>query len=244
MTLTETDIEALLPTIYAHANEAIPREACGVILSTGEQWEYRRCRNVAADTDQFEIDAQDLAAAEDAGEVACIVHSHPYVSPEPSQADLVCCNAGTLPWLIVNAPVGGYRYLQPDASFTLPLLGRRWAYGVLDCYSLVRDYYRQELGLTLNDYPRNGHWWERGESVFVDHFAAEGFVRVYETPRAHDVLLMQIEADVPNHVGVMLPGTGSKFLHHLLDHLSCDQVYGGYWEKHTIMVLRHGGAQR
>lgn len=224
-------IEAIKPSIISHAESANPREACGVIVNNI----YVGCRNVATEHDQFQMHEEDYASAEDSGEIQAIVHSHPYTAPDPSQADLVGCEASGLPWVIVNIPVGHHRVIYPQ-GYRAPLLGREWAYGVLDCYALVRDYYKERLNIDLPDYPREGYWWERGEEKFASLFPDAGFVRV-DLPQVHDVLLMQFESNVSNHVGVY--SADNRMMHHLLDNPSTEVVYGGHWRKHTTHVLRH-----
>jgi proteasome lid subunit RPN8/RPN11 len=44
-------------------------------------------------TDQFVIHPEDYVAADEQGEIVGVVHSHPELPPEPSQADRVACEA-------------------------------------------------------------------------------------------------------------------------------------------------------
>jgi len=53
------------------------------------------------------------------------------------------------------------------------------------------------------------------------------------------VIVMQVRAPVPNHAGVYI-GDG-LMLHHLYNRLSSRDVYGGYWQECTRIVLRHPG---
>lgn len=57
--------------------------------------------------------------------------------------------------------------------------------------------------------------------------------------RVGDVIVMQVRAPVPNHAGVYI-GDG-LMLHHLYNRLSSRDVYGGYWQECTRIVLRHPG---
>jgi cell wall-associated NlpC family hydrolase len=47
-----------------------------------------------------------------------------------------------------------------------PLVGRQFAHGVLDCYSLVRDFHARELGIPLSEYERQDDWWSHGQDLY------------------------------------------------------------------------------
>ena len=74
-----------------HARSEYPREACGLLVIRKGREVYARCRNIGVGTDQFVIHPEDYAAADIQGEIVGVVHSHPGMSPEPSQADRVAC---------------------------------------------------------------------------------------------------------------------------------------------------------
>lgn len=225
--------------ILAHAEASYPREACGLLVDVKDDLQYRACGNLAQGTDHFILDPVDYAAADEAGTIIAIVHSHPDVSPKPSQADMVSCEASGLPWHIVSWPMKEWAYIQPE-GYEAPLIGRVWSHGVLDCYALIRDWYRLTRQTEIMDFERRDDWWYHGENLYVDNFAKAGFVRITDgTMEEGDVLLMQVLANVPNHGAIYL-GDGI-ILHHLHGRLSCREVYGGYYRKHTTHVLRYSG---
>lgn len=86
--------------IGVHAQELYPRECCGLVVIVKGRERYLSCRNTAVGTNHFVLPAEDFAAAEDQGDVVAIVHSHSDVPAEPSQSDLVACEASGLPWHI------------------------------------------------------------------------------------------------------------------------------------------------
>lgn len=224
--------------IFQHAEREYPREACGLVVNVEGQAQFLPCRNQATGTDHFVLHPEDYAAAESRGEIVAVVHSHPNASPAPSQADRVSCEASGLPWVIVGWPGKGTHYLQPT-GYQAPLLGRVFAHGVLDCYSIVRDWYRQERGVALPDFERADNWWQQGGNLYLENFEKAGFRRVADdVPQPGDVLLMQILANVANHAAIYL-GDG-VILHHLHGRLSCREVWQGYYKKHTTVILRHG----
>lgn len=224
-----------------HARAEYPREACGLLVIRKGREVYARCRNIGVGTDQFVIHPEDYAAADIQGEIVGVVHSHPGTSPEPSQADRVACEASGLPWHIVGFPSEDWVRIEPT-GFVAPLVGREWSHGVLDCYSLVRDWFRSERGVLLPNFARFDDWWKRGENLYLDNFSQVGFEVVNFADLRNlllgDCFLMQVASPVPNHAAVYL-GDG-LILHHLQGRLSSRDVYGGYWQKVTTHVLRYG----
>lgn len=227
--------DELRAAIAAHAVAEFPRECCGLIVAG----QYRPCRNSAsAPTEEFAIDPQDYADAEDTGEIQAIVHSHPGGSARPSQADLsACAGAGVPLWIICS--VGA----QPDGSvavedwhefgpsdYSAPLIGCEFSHGINDCFGLVRRYYWQTHRLPIPDFPRSGEWWNDGHSDLYAQYPLTGFVarNMPAEPNPGDVLLMRIRSrnNVPNHAAVYL-GDG-VILHHLWGQLSRRDMLARY----------------
>lgn len=227
-----------IDSALAHALEEYPRESCGVVIVLRGRRRYIPCRNIAENpAQQFTIHPEDFADAEDVGEIVEIVHSHVDTPPTPSQADLLGCEATQLPWIIVNGKTGASFRFEPS-GYTAPLIGREFSHGILDCYTLIKDYYAKELGIILKDYDRSWEWWNNGGNLYLDNFTNEGFVTIPEQDiEKHDVVLLQVRSHVPNHGGVYLGD--NVILHHPMGRLSGRDVYGGYWKKHTTHVIRH-----
>lgn len=226
--------------IRVHAEEEFPRESCGLVLVRKGRERYWPCRNLATGTEQFQLHHEDYAAAEEAGDIVTIVHSHPNSAPVPSQADLVGCEASGLPWAIVNWPTGAVYTFAPS-GYVAPLVGRVFSHGVLDCWALLRDYYRETLQITLPDFARTEGWWHTGQDLYRDHYAEAGFVAIDAAQvRMHDMIVMQLGANVANHCGVYV-GEG-KILHHPMNRLSGHDPFGGYWKSIAVLYLRHKDA--
>lgn len=224
----------------AHAADEFPREACGLLIVQKGRETYIPCRNIGVGTDQFVIHPEDYVRADRLGEIVGVFHSHPHLPADPSQADKVACEASGLPWFIVSYPSGQWHETQPS-GYMAPLVGRAWAHGVLDCYSVIRDWYRAERGIDLPNFDRFDEWWKRGQNLYLDNFGSVGFEALgavqSQDMEVGDVLLMQVASPVPNHAAIYL-GDG-LILHHLQGRLSSRDVYGGYWQKITTHILRH-----
>lgn len=229
--------EQTLTEIRVHAAQTFPVESCGLVIVRKGRERYWPCRNLATVAEQFQLHHEDYAKAEEEGDVLTIVHSHPNIAPLPSQADLVGCESSGLPWLIVNWPTGNTHEFAPT-GYVAPLVRRVFSLGVLDCYALIRDYYQQELQITLPDFDRHDEFWKRGEELYRDNFAAAGFHAIEELAlRKHDVILMQLGSNVSNHGAIYL-GDG-RILHHPMHRLSGRDQFGGYWKSITTLYLRH-----
>lgn len=229
--------EETMAHIRDHAQQCYPLESCGLIIVRKGKERYWPCRNMVHGVDTFRISTEEYTAAADAGDVVKVVHSHPNVAPIPSQCDLVACEQEGLPWVIVNWPTGEIREFEPS-GYVAPLIGRVFSHGVLDCYSLILDYYQRELGITLPDFERDNDWWKSGLDLYRDNFEKAGFTRIDEVSlRRHDVILMRLGANVTNHGAVYL-GEG-LILHHPMQRLSGRDPFGGMWQKISTHFLRH-----
>lgn len=236
--LPENQALALDHARQAYSGPDGPRESCGLLVIRKGREVYWPCRNLGVGTDQFVIHPEDYAKADEQGQIVAVVHSHPGLPPEPSQADRVACEASGLPWHIVSVPSVAWASIEPS-GYVAPLVGREWSHGVLDCYALVRDWFRAERGIDLPNFTRFDDWWKRGENLYLDNFAHVGFEVVEpDELQTGDCLLMQVASPVPNHAAVYL-GDG-LILHHLQGRLSSRDVYGGYWQKVTTHTLCYG----
>jgi proteasome lid subunit RPN8/RPN11 len=219
------------------AKAELPKEACGLVVVKNGRQVYIPCNNLARGTDNFILDPNDYEKADITGEIIAVIHSHPNMSAKPSQADLVACEASGLPWFIMGYPSEQWEYIEPS-GYIAPLVGRSWSHGVLDCYSIIRDWYLQERNIELLNFERSDEWWKIGENLYLDNFEKAGFRKiVIEDLQEGDVILMCINSTVPNH-GALYLGN-SQIIHHIQNRLSTRDIYGGYWLKNTYGYLRY-----
>lgn len=236
-----------IDAVCAHAQAEYPREACGLIIVARGRQMYRRCRNISTDGGQFVMAKEDYAAAEDEGDIVAVVHSHPDAPAIASQHDRVECEQSGLPWIILSVretsdgslDCSEWGAIEP-CGWRPPLVGRQFVHGSVDCYSLIRDWYRIERGIDLPDFDRPDDWWLNGLDLYESGFPSAGFQALPDgsAPRIGDVFLAQIRSPVPNHAGVYI-GDG-MVLHHLHGRLSSRDIWGGYLAENCRRWLRHG----
>jgi len=222
-----------------HAKDQDPKESCGLLLNIKGKEKYYPCNNLSMTQHQcFIIDPIDYVKADNLGEIIAIVHSHPTTPPTPSQADRISCEHSNLPWYIVNPKTEQWADLKPE-GYKAELCGRPWVWGITDCWSLVRDWYKEEKNIELVDYERSMTPEEFLENPLFEKYAKNtGFRELAndEALKKGDVLLMSILHPTLNHVAIFL---GDMVLHHLADRLSCKEPYSEWLLKCTGKRYRY-----
>ena len=225
------DYTTVIPTATEHAAESFPRESLGFVVLIKGRLIYVTATNKSLTSDTFISDPVEYAQISSIGKVVALVHSHPNSSSKPSILDQQAHAVSGLDWIILG--LDGVTYLEgikkPD------LLGRKYVHGVTDCYAFVKDWYELNLKISLNDYPRDDHWWDNGQNLYLDNFEEAGFIEV-DKPQDGYILLMQIGSSVPNHAAVFING---RIEHHLYGRLSCSDIYGQFYKDRTTHVLRY-----
>ena len=221
-----------------HAKEQDPKESCGLLLNIKGKERYHPCRNLSTNNQYFILDPEDYVKGNKRGEIIAIVHSHPFTPPVPSQADKVSCEHSGLSWHIVNPKTEEWGYYQP-VGYKAPLLGRQWVWGITDCWSLVRDWYKETKNIELRDWERPTTLEDFNKDPMFERCAwRTGFrkLRPDEQLINGDLLFMSIFGKGLNHVAVFLNG---EVLHHLTDRLSCREPYSAWLQKCTGAKYRY-----
>ena len=225
-------LQKLKEKIVSHAKHQEPHECCGFVVLKGDEMVFIPCKNQAEDKENhFEISPEDFLQANSQGKITALVHSHPNGEPVLSLLDRQTQLVADLDfWLVCNDEI----HIFPKIP---PLLGREFNHGVMDCYTLFRDFYYL-AGADFPDFERDDYWWEDGFNLYLDNMATHGFERLIDESAVQigDVILMQVGADVPNHAAIYI--SDQMVLHHSPRRLSKRDLYDGYWFKHTHSIWR------
>jgi len=150
------------------------------------------------------------------------------------------------PTCYVEWPSGRHALVYPTAWMeNPPLIGRIFSSGTWDCYTLVVDYMKRELGadmLPLAETLTNV------QNAFIENSAFEvneelGKWEQVVIPQPGDGILfsMTVGAMSPeraNHCGVYL---GETFLHHLPARASCEEIFNTAWKNKVVAFMRYTG---
>lgn len=221
--------------ILNHFVEEYPNEGCGIILNKRGKLVWKPCKNTSDNpTEDFKISGKDYISASLEGDIYAIVHSHPDSSSELSDLDKKTSNFLGIPFIVYSIP-GFEKTEYIPKELKNPLLGKDYEFGFNDCYSLVRDYYIQELEIRLPTILFEDDWWDKGLNYFDDLFESFGFVEV-DTPKKHDGIIFSVFSNIPNHCGVYLGE--DVFLHHAVNRLSCRESLHSGWGQHVTRYVR------
>jgi len=222
-----------------HANKQAPKESCGLLAIIKGKETYWPCKNLSESPDEFfVIDPDNWADCEDEGELIAIIHSHPYGSALPSEADKASCEHLGLPFYIYSVQQKNWIDFEPS-GYTSGLYGRTWIWGKHDCWSLITDYF-------LNKKQINLKFWQRPKSIktfcedpyFEKVLTGSGFKQVSKDNIINDdVLLMQGPDEKLNHVALYIGD--QTILHHNIRQLSCRELYDLRYIEATKKVYRY-----
>ena len=222
-----------------HADKQAPKESCGLLAIIKGKETYWPCENLSESPDEFfVIDPDNWADCEDQGELIGIIHSHPYGSALPSEADKASCEHLGLPFYIYSVEQKNWIDFEPS-GYTSGLYGRTWIWGKHDCWSLITDYFLSKKQINLK-------FWQRPKSIktfcedpyFEKVLTGSGFKEVSKDNIINDdVLLMQGPDEKLNHVALYIGD--QTILHHNIRQLSCRELYDLRYIEATKKVYRY-----
>ena len=226
--------------IVAHCRKELPNEACGLVILVEQEERYIPCSNISTSpTEEFCISPAEYADAEDLGEIVAIVHSHPSGVPSPSITDRASCNKWNISWLIVGITEAEHSFcwLLPKEN-SLSLYGKKYVWGVDDCGSFIRDFYKQEFNIDIPDFHRPPKFWEQGIELYLDCYKKAGFYDIaFNDLQYGDVILFALGSEITTH-GAVYVGDNT-IAHHLSNRLSSKDVLGKYYLDRATKYLRH-----
>jgi proteasome lid subunit RPN8/RPN11 len=203
--------------IELHIMQEYPKEACGLLT----EHDYIPCRNLHETPEKaFRFDRLEFAI--NYKSATALIHSHcrdprkPVVfDPKtPSYADMLGQRRTKLPWLIFECEgVGVYEPLQFPRIPNTNYIGRPFIWFINDCYTLVQDWYRFELGIELQDYKLDKDYEDirNLDGIFAEHIESYGFQEVpLEFIQVGDLLLVDNAGFKENHLAIY---TDSGVLH-------------------------------
>ena len=193
--------EEIEKEIQAHAREEWPNEVGGCVLDGS----YVRLENRSDNpTERFYVPSGEFP-----DDAQALVHSHTKDIAHPTADDMRQQQAMDIPWGIVSVqriedPIRPTEWFG-DQCPVPSLVGRSVLSGVRDCWSIVRDWFRTNHDISLDQLPRDHDWYKPPEVDLLNPNTIEsaGFVHVSkDSLQVGDVILGKIGSRVTNHSGL------------------------------------------
>lgn len=214
-------------------------ESCGFILENNKVFPAKNIHDIPSK--YFKISLDEFRKAEQISRVIAVYHSHPSGKTDFSDADKIASETLKIPFVLY---VNGDFFVYQPHNYQIPLVGRDFLLGSLDCLTLVIDYYREKLNIVLPDishpYRFKFSEWEscqeENSSILVDYFKRNHFIEVHQ-PCKHDIILIKTpKIKYPIHCLIYL-GEG-KILHHPYEGKSEIRGYTSGFKKFKTHVFK------
>jgi proteasome lid subunit RPN8/RPN11 len=224
--------------IREHALEESPRECCGFLVR-GKEQNLMACRaqNSALHPNLFRCSPHDYLMAESKGKIVAVYHSHTNSNQSFSEFDKFNSLCHKVNYVLYCTDTNSFIQYDPTLSNFHKYIGRTFEIGKTDCYALIKDFYDEELGITLRDYERKEDWKSNLDKLFDSNFEREGFDEV-DALEKYDCILFGFRKNTPSaHISVYL-GDG-LMLHQPDKSRSRVEEFSDRYKKFTKHIIRH-----
>lgn len=224
--------------IRQHARAEAPKECCGFVLRSGEAY---KATNTASEDGRFRISAEDYVSADNLSSIEAVYHSH-LEKDEPtfSEFDKFNSVSHNIIYILFSMRDNSFTQFDPSLSGFNKYIGRKWKIGKTDCFTLIKDFYKNELNINLSEYHRDENYLSYLEELFDKHYEKEGFKKT-DGLRKYDCILFRKKEGLPsNHIAVYL-GNG-LILHQPSKSFSRVEDYTKRHRLMTNYIIRHDKA--
>lgn len=233
-------LEQIKQSIKQFSLEEAPNETCGIILKNENKIEAIKCKNHASNKEQkFLISPFDFLKIGNSGEIIGYFHSH-LNSTKFSLIDRIQSEAHHLPSIIYSIQEDLFNTYIPN-NFKNPYIGLEFKIGVSDCFSLFRNFYKNELNIEIVDCYRNEFSFEGNEDLFEKIYELEkdNFVRFYDFNqlKRNDGIIFKMIKDKASHIAIYLGG--GQILHHPRNNLSLIENLTDSYKRRIGYFVKH-----
>ena len=220
--------------IRSHALENKDAECCGLVLESGNSKLTYKCKNISSNSgEHFELSPLDYLRAWNGGQNKIIGFYHSQKSAKPSTLDVIVRRNHKIPSYIYSLDVDDFIEVTDEHLKYGDYLGKDFELGKQDCFTLIRDFYQKEYGISIRDYLRDDEILNKNKNMADNIYLMENFTKV----DIKDI----IEGDVIefkfNHFGIYI--TGDLLLHHARNRYSGIERLGICWREKILNCYRY-----
>ena len=222
-------------TIKEHSLKESPRESCGLITTKDGVLSVHKALNGATDSHRFRINPFDYVKASGKGKIIAVYHSH-VKGCNFSELDKFNSETHELTYILYCLENNSFLTYDPKNEFN-NYIGRDFEWGVSDCFTLVRDFYKEKLNIEIGDYPREEGWAEKFGPLFDKYLGKENFKEVKNLKKYDGILFRSRKEGCSTHCAIYL-GEG-LMLHQPRNTVSRIDDYDERFKRITNKIVRH-----
>ena len=224
-----------------YAKEQAPDEACGLLAIIKGKETFWPCKNLAEGKFEFFIlDPDDWAECEDQGEILGVIHSHPTGPATPSDNDKAACEHLGFPYYIYSIEHDHWEFFEPSGWKAPSLIGRKFIWGKYDCWSIVTDWYEQNLQIKIPYLKRTKKIKDFSDNPYFEKALKDrNFIKqnTNNNFKVGDILLFQSITGNLDHVALYIGDM--MILNHNLRSLSCREPFNLAYQQQLRGVYRY-----
>jgi proteasome lid subunit RPN8/RPN11 len=227
--------EKVCEEIEQHANENRDEECCGYVVLSNDVLQTVKGRNIAENRkEHFVIDPYSYLKAFCTGKIVASYHSQKPL--EFSEKDVVNSEGHKLPMILFSLDTNKINIYNPIGNYN-KYVGKPYKLGSSDCFSIIRNYYKNELNIDIKDYPRDVNWVSKPGNDYERYYQDEGFFQVEDLAKNDIILLKFPQFDHCSHAVIYMGN--DIILHHLIGQYSSLCFYNESYKKMARYKLRH-----
>ena len=216
-------------------------EACGLLAIIKGKETFWPCKNLAEGKFEFFIlDPDDWAECEDQGEILGVIHSHPTGPATPSDNDKAACEHLGFPYYIYSMEHDHWECIEPSGWKAPSLIGRKFIWGKYDCWSIVTDWYEQNLQIKIPYLKRTKKIKDFSDNPYFEKALKDrNFIKqnTNNNFKVGDILLFQSITGNLDHVALYIGDM--MILNHNLRSLSCREPFNLAYQRQLRGVYRY-----
>tara|TARA_Y100000593_G_scaffold95106_1_gene199794 strand:+ start:10815 stop:11552 length:738 start_codon:yes stop_codon:yes gene_type:complete len=240
-------IDEIKKQIKNHAIEELPNECCGLLLEKEPTHELKilKCENNSINKkSRFSISAKDYLEASKEGTILAFYHSHNSENDHFSEYDKAQSEGHKLKCIMYCLNKNSFHEYVPN-NFKPSYMGKDFELGKNDCFTLIRDFYKNEYDIEIKNYHRDHKWPIENPDYYEANYEAEGFVKIFDGPindtsklKRGDLILMKpFGKKNPSHGAIYMDK--DLILHHQVNCYSRIENYNNSFKQRTVLTARH-----
>lgn len=217
----------ILNTIVKDSETHFPEESCGLVIDDSIVYPCINCHTKDR-KEHFKISNSDYLKASKIGKkITHVYHSHTSWKKEFSILDKMISEEFNIKLILYHCPDKSFLFYDPT-GYQNPYIGKRFRWGINDCFSLVKLYYKNELGIDLNE-----EITKRDKDFFIknqDFFTKEIYKSVASN---NNLIVLNKNTELKNHDIIIFQDLNNNTFH-----------FAVYIDDNTILhVPRHEVSQ-